>query len=81
MLNIISILDNLKVGSALKNSTTWKNNSIILNGIVGILAIIPQVTNIALTVEQENILAYGIVTIASFINSYIHVATSEKVGL
>ena len=71
----------VKAGECLKNPATWKNNTMLMNTLVVIIGSIPTFIEFPMTDGQINSIAYGVVTVVGLYNTYIHAATSTKVGL
>ena len=68
-------------GEMLKNPATWKNRTILMNVFLSFLALIPMFAKIEISQSEMNSIAYGFVTIAGVVNTYMTAATSDKVGL
>ena len=79
---LFSAIEVLQKGKALQNPETWKNNSALMSIILGALALIPQFfPNIPLDTSAQNAIAFGLVSAIGVFNGYVHIASSDKVGL
>jgi hypothetical protein len=71
----------LKQGECLKEPATWKNSTLLMNPLMGVLTSISIMADLPMTDSQQSTIAFGIMTIAGLYNQYIHLATSAKVGM
>ena len=70
----------LKAGESLVNSATWKNRQVSTNALLIVVGAIPQLFDVDLSPDDVSLISYGIAAIGGLFNSYLTVATSEKVG-
>ena len=78
---LFAVSDVLQKGKALENPETWKNSTALMNIVGATLALIPQFTALPMDTSQQNAIAFGIVTAIGVFNSYVHIASSTKVGV
>ena len=72
----------LQKGKELQNKATWKNAQSLMSVFLVILATIAEfVPDLGMTAQQENAIAYGLVTLVGVFNAYTTVATSTSVGI
>ena len=72
----------LQRGKELTNKATWKNAQALMSVFLVILSTIAEfVPDLGMTAQNENAIAYGLVTIVGLFNAYTTVATSITVGI
>lgn len=71
----------LRAGESLANPATWKNRQLRLNAILAILYLLMQFSPVELAADDVNAIASSLALIGGAVNSYLTVATSDKVGL
>lgn len=76
------LVEALYVGKELKNPETWKSFGVLTNIFGAIFAlIIPLVPDLYVGDVDRQSIVNGIATIAFVANSYVHVASTNKIGL
>jgi hypothetical protein len=81
MEKLFILIDVLQKGKALQNPETWKSSSALMSIFLAALALIPQFTDIPMDASAQNAIAFGIVSAIGVFNGYVHIASSDKVGL
>lgn len=71
----------LRAGESLTDPATWKNRQLALNAILAILYLLVKFLPVELEADDIDAIASSIALIGGTVNSYLTVATSEKVGL
>lgn len=71
----------LRAGESLKDPKGWKEKQMVFNAVLVILGAIPQFINIDVSESDLNAISYGVATAMGLLNTYLTVATSDKVGL
>lgn len=77
---LLLALKALQSGESLVNSATWKNRQVSTNALLIVVGAIPQLFDVDLSPSDVSLISYGIAAIGGLFNSYLTVATSEKVG-
>jgi uncharacterized membrane protein len=71
----------MRAGEILANPEKWKNRQALINALAAILSFGVLVTPLDIEPQDIILLAGALATILGLVNSYMTVATSEKVGL
>jgi len=71
----------LRAGESLADPATWKNRQLRLTAILTILYFLVKFIPVDLSPDDLNAIADSIALLGGLVNSYLTVATSEKVGL
>lgn len=74
-------VDALQAGKQLENPSTWKTTQASMGPILVILGVVVQFVDFPLTGGQLNAIAFGVATIGVLLNSYLTVATTDKLGV
>lgn len=78
--NFLLLCRALRAGESLADPATWKNHQLRLNAILAILYLLIKFSPIDLAADDVNAIADSIALIGGTVNSYLTVATSDKVG-
>ncbi|UOA07794.1 hypothetical protein [Methylobacter sp. S3L5C] len=71
----------LQAGESLADPAAWKNKQLCVNAILAILYLLVKFLPVELSPDDLDAIASSIALIGGLINSYLTVATSDKVGL
>jgi hypothetical protein len=71
----------LRAGESLADPATWKTRQLRLNAILAILYLLAKFLPFELTPDDFEAIASTLALLGGLINSYLTVATTEKVGL
>lgn len=82
---LFELLEALQAGKSLKDPAKWKNRATTINLLVVILGAVVSALRLAdidipLDDEQLKMVAEGLAVFLGLANSYMHLATSTKVG-
>ena len=81
MNTLLLICRALRAGESLANPATWKNRQLRLNAVLAILYLLAKFLPVELSDDELDAIADSIALIGGLVNSYLTVATSDKVGL
>jgi hypothetical protein len=81
MNNLLLLCRALRAGESLADPATWKNHQLRLTAILTILYFLAKVLPVELSTDDINAIADAIALLGGLANTYLTVATSEKVGL
>ncbi len=78
---ILSLCRVLMAGESLANPAIWKNRQQAVNALVIIAGVMsPLLSMLGLTADDVLTLVTGIAIIGGFVNGYLTVATTDKIG-
>ena len=80
MNNLLLACRALRAGESLADSATWKNHQLRLNAILAILYLLVKFLPMELAQDDMDAIASSIALLGGTVNSYLTVATSDKVG-
>lgn len=82
MIKLWAIINALHEGEALKDPHIWKNRQAVVNILVTIAGAVLMFLPEGLEVSEADIhtIAVGVATLGGLVNSYLTIATSDKVG-
>lgn len=77
-----AVVEALYAGKSLKEPENWKRFGVLTNvfGVI-IASLITLVPDLHVSSVDQDAIVKGFATLAFVINSYLHVATTEKIGL
>ena len=81
MNNLLLLCRVLRAGESLADSATWKNRQLSINAILAVLYLLVKFLPVDLAADDIEAIATVIALIGGALNSYLTVATSDKVGL
>lgn len=71
----------LRAGESLADSATWKNHQLRFNALLAILYLLVKFLPVDLATDDIDAIASSLALIGGAVNSYLTVATSDKVGI
>ena len=77
-----AVIEALYAGKSLKDPENWKRFGVLTN-VFGIIvgSLITLVPDLHVSGVDQDAIVKGLATLAFVINSYLHVATTEKIGV
>lgn len=78
---LVAAANAVKAGEQLKDSTKWKNITLLMGPVGIILGIIVNFVGLPFDEQAISAINYGLCTLAVGLYSYFTAATSDKVGL
>ena len=81
MQKLFALSTALYKGQSLSSPETWKSVQLLMPPFCAILAAIPHFIPLGLSEENISSIAYGFATLAVVCNSYLTVATTDKIGM